>query len=64
MNPGGFARHLAITAWQDGAWADFPASVGVTNGTFVATDEEWQGRRHSAELALPPLGVCWLAPIR
>lgn len=32
--PGGEGAILWLQRWQDGAWADFPASVGVTNGTF------------------------------
>lgn len=32
--PGGEGAILWMQRWQDGAWADFPASVGVTNGTF------------------------------
>jgi 1,4-alpha-glucan branching enzyme len=36
---------------------------GVTNGTVVALDESWQGRPFSVALTLPPLGVCWFAPV-
>lgn len=32
--PGGEGAILWLQRFQDGAWADFPASVGVTNGTF------------------------------
>lgn len=32
--PGGEGAILWLQRWQDGSWADFPASVGVTNGTF------------------------------
>ena len=32
--PGGEGAILWVQRWQDGGWADFPASVGVTNGTF------------------------------
>ncbi|TWG94069.1 hypothetical protein L615_005900000070 [Nocardioides sp. J9] len=32
--PGGEGAILWVQRWQDGSWADFPASVGVTNGTF------------------------------
>lgn len=32
--PGGEGAILWLQRWQDGAWADFPASVGVANGTF------------------------------
>lgn len=32
--PGGEGAILWVQRWQGGAWADFPASVGVTNGTF------------------------------
>lgn len=32
--PAGEGAILWVQRWQDGAWADFPASVGVTNGTF------------------------------
>ncbi|GAA3677866.1 hypothetical protein GCM10022237_41600 [Nocardioides ginsengisoli] len=32
--PGGEGAILWVQRWQDGAWVDFPASVGVTNGTF------------------------------
>ncbi len=32
--PGGEGAILWVQRWQDGSWVDFPASVGVTNGTF------------------------------
>lgn len=32
--PGGEGAILWIQRFENGAWADFPASVGVTNGTF------------------------------
>ncbi len=32
--PGGEGAILFVQRWQDDAWTDFPASVGVTNGTF------------------------------
>ena len=32
--PKGEGAILWVQRWQDGSWADFPASVGVTNGTF------------------------------
>lgn len=32
--PGGEGAILWVQRWQDGSWTDFPASVGVTNGTF------------------------------
>jgi len=32
--PGGEGAILWVQRWQDGRWAEFPASVGVTNGTF------------------------------
>lgn len=32
--PGGEGAILWLQRWEGGAWADFPASVGVTNGTF------------------------------
>jgi hypothetical protein len=32
--PGGEGAILWVQRWQNGAWVDFPASVGVTNGTF------------------------------
>jgi 1,4-alpha-glucan branching enzyme len=35
---------------------------GVTQPELDADDTPWQGRPHSGVLALPPLGVRWLAP--
>ena len=32
--PGGEGAILWLQRFENGAWADFPASVGVTNGTF------------------------------
>lgn len=32
--PGGEGAILWLQRWENGGWADFPASVGVTNGTF------------------------------
>ena len=32
--PGGEGAILRVQRWENGAWAEFPASVGVTNGTF------------------------------
>jgi hypothetical protein len=32
--PGGEGAILSMQRWENGAWEDFPASVGVTNGTF------------------------------
>lgn len=32
--PGGEGAILRVQRWENGGWAEFPASVGVTNGTF------------------------------
>ncbi|MCX6399058.1 MAG: hypothetical protein NTX33_03885 [Propionibacteriales bacterium] len=32
--PGGEGAILWLQRWENNGWADFPASVGVTNGTF------------------------------
>jgi hypothetical protein len=32
--PGGEGAILWVQRWEGGSWDDFPASVGVTNGTF------------------------------
>lgn len=32
--PGGEGAILWVQRWEGGSWEDFPASVGVTNGTF------------------------------
>jgi hypothetical protein len=32
--PDGEGAILWVQRWEDGGWVDFPASVGVTNGTF------------------------------
>jgi 1,4-alpha-glucan branching enzyme len=37
---------------------------GVANGIVSAEAATWQGHPFSAEFTLPPLGVCWFAPMQ
>jgi 1,4-alpha-glucan branching enzyme len=54
--PGRWVELLNTDGWE---WS----GSGVGNHGHVDTDEvPWHGRRWSAVLSLPPLGILWLAP--